>query len=258
MCTDSHSGSGSGAASAAGAQLTADEARVLGVLIEKALTTPQQYPLTLNAIVLGCNQKNNRWPVPPMVPEWDEDAVQEAVEGLRRKGLAREANMTGSRVAKFRHIAREALAVDTAELVVLAELLLRGPQSVGDIRGRASRMHPLESLEQVQGIVHGLMSAGARGAALVREIPPAPGSRAKLYAQLLCPGLHSGSEASDALDPNHATSGQATSRTSPVRQDAAALAARLAELEDRVTRQQQSIEQIMARLSREHPARGPE
>lgn len=164
-------------------QLTADECRVLGVLVEKAQTTPGQYPLTLNGLVLGCNQKNNREPV----TELSEDAVLTALDGLRAKALVREAMLSGSRVAKYRHIARETLAVSTEELVVLAELLMRGAQSVGELRGRASRMHPLESLDSVQVVLDGL---AGRAEPLVAKVAPAPGTRAVRYAQLLCPGLH--------------------------------------------------------------------
>ncbi len=164
-------------------QLTADESRVLGVLVEKAQTTPAQYPLTINGMVLGCNQKNNREPVTNLT----EEAVFRALDGLRAKGLVREAMLSGSRVAKFRHVARETLSLSTPELVVLAELLMRGPQSVGELRGRASRMHPLESLEAVQTVVDAMAS---RPEPLVERLDPHPGSRAVRYAQRLCPGLH--------------------------------------------------------------------
>jgi uncharacterized protein YceH (UPF0502 family) len=126
-------------------QLTPHECRVLGVLVEKAQTTPQQYPLTLNALVSGCNQKNNREPV----LELSEEQVQAALDGLRQKGMAREVMLSGSRVDKFRHVAREALEIDTGELVILSELLLRGPQTIGELRGRAARMHPLETTDVV-------------------------------------------------------------------------------------------------------------
>jgi uncharacterized protein YceH (UPF0502 family) len=163
--------------------LTPDECRTLGVLIEKAQTTPQQYPLTLNALVAGCNQKNNREPV----MEMDEDRALAALDGLRAKGFVHEVLLSGSRVAKFRHVAREALGVSTSELVILAELLLRGPQTVGELRGRAERMHPLESLQVVENILQSLIT---RPEPMVRPLAPAPGTRAARYAQLLCPDLH--------------------------------------------------------------------
>jgi uncharacterized protein YceH (UPF0502 family) len=163
--------------------LTPDECRVLGVLIEKAQTTPQQYPLSLNAVLGGANQKSNRDPVLTMT----EDRALTALDGLRTKNLAREVMLSSSRVEKYRHVAREALEVDTSALVVLAELLLRGPQTVGEIRGRASRMHPLESIEIVSALLEHLME---RDPPLVRSVSPLPGSRATRYAQLLCPDLH--------------------------------------------------------------------
>jgi len=164
-------------------ELTPDESRVLGVLIEKALTTPEQYPLSLNAVVNGANQKNNREPVMAM----EEGAAFEALEGLRGKGLVIRSDMAGSRVNKYRQQAAEVLHVRTAELVILAELLLRGPQTVGELRGRASRMHPLESLDVVKNMLRAMQE---RSEPLVRELPPAPGSRAERYAQVLCPDLH--------------------------------------------------------------------
>lgn len=163
--------------------LTPNECRVLGVLVEKAQTTPAQYPLTLNALVAGCNQKNNRDPV----TELSEDDVLEALDGLRAKGLAREVDMAGSRVPKYRHVAREGLSVDTNQLVVLTELLLRGPQTVGEIRSRAGRMHPLESVEVVENILDSLIT---REFPLVKRLSPLPGTRAERFQQMLCPALH--------------------------------------------------------------------
>jgi uncharacterized protein YceH (UPF0502 family) len=164
-------------------ELTPDESRVLGVLIEKAMTTPDQYPLTLNAVVNGSNQKNNRDPVLIL----DDNRAFEALEGLRAKKLVVRADMAGSRVNKYKHLSVEALAARTAEVAILAELLLRGPQTLGELRGRASRMHPFESLDAVKNMLTALMT---REEPLVRELPPAPGSRAERYVQLLCPDLH--------------------------------------------------------------------
>ena len=163
--------------------LTPTECRVLGVLVEKAQTTPAQYPLTLNALISGCNQKSNRLPVLTL----SEDDVLDSLDSLRAKQLAREVMMTGSRVSKYKHVARETLDVDTNQLVVLIELLLRGPQTVGEIRGRASRMHQLDSVDAVEALLDGLMR---REPAIVQRLAPAPGSRASRYAQLLCHDLH--------------------------------------------------------------------
>jgi hypothetical protein len=164
-------------------QLTPDEARVLGVLIEKATTTPEQYPLSQNAVVNGANQKSNRDPVITM----DDNRAFDALEGLRAKGLLVRVNQAGSRVDKFRHNAGDVLHARPAELALLAELMLRGPQTVGELRGRASRMAPFESLETVKNMLTALMS---REGPFVRELPPSPGSRAERYAQLLAADAH--------------------------------------------------------------------
>jgi uncharacterized protein YceH (UPF0502 family) len=207
--------------------LTADESRVLGVLIEKAQTTPDQYPLSLNAIVNGSNQKNNRDPVIEMT----EGAAFEAAEGLREKGLAARVDQVGGRVHKYRHTATEALHARTAEIVILAELLLRGPQTLGELRGRASRMHPLESLDRVKEMIRALTD---RPEPYVMEIPPSPGSRAERYLQLLCPGLHEiGQAAADATTPKAATPA------------ASGLAERVMHLESQV----RSLGELLARLA---------
>ena len=163
--------------------LTPDEARVLGVLIEKQMTTPDQYPLTQNAVVNGANQKNNRDPVTAM----DDHRAFDALESLRGKGMLVRVNQAGSRVDKFRHQAGEVLHCRPAELALLAELMLRGPQTLGELRGRASRMQPLESLEVVKTLLEAMSQ---REQPLVRELPPTPGSRAERYVQLLAPDAH--------------------------------------------------------------------
>jgi uncharacterized protein YceH (UPF0502 family) len=174
-------------------ELTPDESRVLGVLIEKATTTPDQYPLSLNAVVNGANQKNNRDPVTDI----DEHAARSAVIGLRNKGLVVQQDAPGQRTSKYRHAFKEKVGVNTPEMVLLAELLLRGPQTLGELRGRASRMHPLESLEMVRGTLDQLMG---KAEPLVKRVAPAPGSRAERYAQLLCPDLHEVVEGEESED----------------------------------------------------------
>jgi uncharacterized protein YceH (UPF0502 family) len=168
-------------------ELTADEARVLGVLIEKSTTTPDQYPLTLNATLAGANQKNNRDPVITM----EETAAFEALEGLRRKGLAVRVDAVGSRTNRYRHNTGDALRARPAEVALLAELLLRGPQTLGELRGRASRMHPFETLDDVKNMLRALIE---RDEPLAREMPPLPGSRAERYATLLCPATEPADE----------------------------------------------------------------
>jgi uncharacterized protein YceH (UPF0502 family) len=165
-------------------ELTPDEARVLGVLIEKSTTTPEQYPLSLNAAVSGANQKNNREPVTSLT----DDQVFDALESLRSKGLVvRIEAGSGSRVHRFRHNAGETLRLRAGELAILAELLLRGPQTQGELRGRASRMHPMDTLDVVRDMLRALRE---REEPLVRDLPPSPGSRAERYGQLLAPDAH--------------------------------------------------------------------
>jgi uncharacterized protein YceH (UPF0502 family) len=122
--------------------LARDERRVLGVLVEKAKTTPDAYPLTLNALITGCNQKNNRDPVLTL-----QDAdVEEAVAALKKHGLVQQ--ITGSgRADKFRHVIYDTWRVDKVQVAILGELLLRGPQTEGELRGRASRMEPIPELD---------------------------------------------------------------------------------------------------------------
>lgn len=163
--------------------LTPDEARVLGVLIEKQLTTPEQYPLSLNAVVNGANQKNNREPVITMT----EDAAFDALDSLREKGLVVRVDTPGARVHKYKHQTGETLHARTGEVAILAELLLRGPQTLGELRGRASRLHPMETLDVTRDLLRALME---RPEPLVAQLPRAPGSRAEQFAQLLCRDSH--------------------------------------------------------------------
>lgn len=152
-----------------------NERRVLGVLVEKAKTTPDNYPMSIAAIVAGANQKSNRSPVMQL----DEDDVQMALDTLRALGAAREIQGT-SRVAKFRHVAYEWLDVDAGGVAVMTELLLRGPQTLGELRTRASRMHDLPDLETVAAIIATLQSKG-----LVQAMTP-PG-RGQTFAHALYP-----------------------------------------------------------------------
>lgn len=129
--------------------LTPNERRVLGVLIEKQKTSksPDAYPMTLNALTTGCNQKSNRDPVLDLT----DDDVEDVLTGLQKKGLVM--RMTGGRADRFRHLLYEAWRVGKVEMAVLAELLLRGPQSVGDLRGRASRMDDISDLDVLKSVL---------------------------------------------------------------------------------------------------------
>lgn len=214
--------------------LQPDECRVLGTLIEKAQTTPNQYPLTLNSLVTGVNQKSNRWPVVTI----DEMRTLRAIDGLRSKGLVREVSMAGSRVEKFRHVARESLNAGTNEICLLAELLLRGPQTVGELRTHASRMSAFESLEAVEAVL-GEMAKGDEP--LVRVLPPSPGSRAPRWVQLLCPDLHP----LDSVAPSGAMAGESAD-AAPV--GGSAQASRLEALEARVEQLERQLAEITRSL----------
>lgn len=155
--------------------ISAAARRVLGVLVEKAKTTPDNYPLTLNAIVTGSNQKSNRDPKMDL----DEDQALAALDELRQVGAVREVQGSG-RAIKYRHAAYEWLDVDGPGSAVMTELLLRGPQTIGEIRTRASRMHPFDELKAAQDVVDGLIEKG-----LVEAITP-PG-RGQLFGHTLYP-----------------------------------------------------------------------
>jgi len=129
------------------------EARVLGSLIEKEITTPDYYPLSLNALVNACNQKSNRDPAMNL----DEETVQHALRALNQKELAGPADTTDSRVKKYEHRLQEVFNFTRSETSILCELLLRGPQTPGELRNRGERMHRFDDLSQVQSALHLLM-----------------------------------------------------------------------------------------------------
>jgi uncharacterized protein YceH (UPF0502 family) len=135
--------------------LDANERRVLGTLIEKAKTTPDQYPLSLNGVVTGCNQKSNRVPVTTL----DEEQVMRALASLRLAGAVAEVYGSG-KIPRYRHLAYEWLGVEKEELAIMGELLLRGEQSEGDLRGRASRMDPIADLDILRGFLDRLAAKG--------------------------------------------------------------------------------------------------
>ncbi len=157
------------------------EARVLGVLIEKALTVPDQYPLSLHAATTGSNQKNNRWPV----VEYSEAEVHIAFQGLLAKHLAHRSIAAGSRVDKYKHGAQEALGLDDAHAAILAEFLMRGPQQPGELRSRVERMTPGLTAELLMERIARLREKG-----YVKRIDALPGERAERYVQVLCPEAH--------------------------------------------------------------------
>ena len=160
--------------------LTETEARVLGSLVEKDITTPDYYPLSLNALVNACNQKSNRDPVMNL----NDEAVRQALHSLNEKGLAGTASGAGdSRVAKFEHRMQEAFNLTRPETALLCVLMLRGPQTPGELRGRAERLHRFEDLTDVQSTLQRLMS---REEPLAKVLPRQPGTKESRYAHLLC------------------------------------------------------------------------
>src|SRR5208337_4293133 len=159
-------------------RLTETEVRVLGSLIEKDITTPEYYPLSLNALVNACNQKTNRDPVMQL----DEDAVRDALEGLQQQRMAGPARDADSRVTKYEQRMQEVFNFTRAETAILCVLLLRGPQTPGELRGRAERMHRFETLEDVQSALQKLMQ---REPPLAKVLPRQPGTKESRYAHLL-------------------------------------------------------------------------
>ena len=158
--------------------LTDEEARVLGSLVEKEVTTPDYYPLSLNALLNACNQKSNREPVMNL----GEDDVRRALGDLNRKGLAGAASSADSRVPKFEHRLQEVFNLDRRETAVLCVLLLRGPQTPGELRGRTERMYPFHDLDEVQSALQRLIQ---RDPALVAALRRQPGTKELRYAHLL-------------------------------------------------------------------------
>jgi len=154
------------------------EARVLGALIEKDITTPDYYPMSLNALVNACNQKNNRDPVMSL----DENTVRDSLYSLQEKRLAGPASGADSRVTKYEHRIQEVFNFTRAETAVMDVLLLRGPQTPGELRGRTERMYRFEELSDVQSTLQKLMQ---REPALVKMLPRQPGTKEARYSHLL-------------------------------------------------------------------------
>jgi hypothetical protein len=154
------------------------ETRVLGALVEKEITTPDYYPLSLNALVNACNQKSNRHPVMNL----DEEAVRQALASLNEKGLAGATSGADSRVTKYEHRLQEAFNFSRPETAILCVLLLRGPQTPGELRGRTERLHRFDDLDAVHSALEHLMK---REPPLVKILPRQPGTKEARYAHLL-------------------------------------------------------------------------
>ena len=152
------------------------EIRVLGSLVEKQRTTPDAYPLSLNSLRLACNQATNRDPV----VEYDEETIRIAIGRLSQRGWTRLASGRGSRAVKYRHLLDEAIGVSSAELSLLAVLMLRGPQTPGELKQRSERLHPFGSLRELEEVLENLLERE-----LVERLARRPGQKEERYRQLL-------------------------------------------------------------------------
>jgi uncharacterized protein YceH (UPF0502 family) len=193
------------------------ELRVLGCLIEKQQTTPDVYPLSLNSLRLACNQTSNRDPV----VEYDEPMIRSALDRLAARGWSRLASGPGSRAVKYRHLLPEALEISDRELAVLCVLMLRGPQTPGELKGRTERLHPFASLVDVHETLDGLIQRE-----LVARLSRRPGQKEQRYAQLL------GADQVDAEQSERETTGSDD------------LEARLSRLEDEVASLRRALDSV--------------
>jgi uncharacterized protein len=183
--------------------LTAPEIRVLGCLLEKQRTTPDQYPLTLNSLRLACNQATNRDPV----VDYDDDALREAIKGLGRRGYIRFASGHSSRAAKYRHLLSEALPMSDGESALMCVLMLRGAQTPGELKQRTERMHSFEGLAQATETLDGLIERG-----LVLRLERRPGQKEDRYIHLLdrdAPVASASATSSVSAAPSEAGTGEA-------------------------------------------------
>jgi uncharacterized protein len=181
--------------------LNETEVRVLGSLIEKQITTPEYYPLTLNSLTAACNQKNNRNPVTALA----ESEVERALDSLREKNLAYVFHGSTSRVPKFKHVAPEVLGLNPAELAVMCVLMLSGPQTTGEIRTRGSRMYDFTGLDEVEEILHALSTRDTDP--LVTKLARQPGQKDARFAHLLAgvPNLEMAADSSTPSKTSHRT-----------------------------------------------------
>src|SRR6266404_6114305 len=214
--------------------LTETEVRVLGSLIEKDITTPEYYPLSLNALVNACNQKTNRDPVMQL----DEDAVRGALEGLQEQRMAGPARGADSRVTKYEQRLQEVFNFTRPEIAVLCVLLLRGPQTPGELRGRSERMHRFETLEDVQSALQKLMQ---REPPLVKVLPRQPGTKEARYVHLLAGDVvdvETPGQAGAAVERNPAD----TERIARLEEEVAALRREVGEVKDQLERFRKQFE----------------
>jgi uncharacterized protein len=211
--------------------LSETEARVLGSLVEKEITTPEYYPLSLNALVNACNQKSNREPHMNL----SDSEVQRALRQLNELGLARSAS-TDSRVAKYEHRLAETYNFTRPETAILCELLLRGPQTPGELRSRAERMHPFEDLSLVHTTLKHLIDREPPLAAL---LPRQPGTKEARYAQLL--SVNPASDAKAAADAPRSETSPRAAAGEAAESNFAAENDRIRQLEDQLRHLEQEV-----------------
>jgi len=213
--------------------LSKSQRRVLGVLIEKGITTPEYYPLTLKALTTGCNQKNNRSPL----SEYSEDDVLRAVDQLREMGLAAVVHTESGRSERYRHYARKRFPFKEAQLAIMTELWLRGRQSVGDLRTRASRMHDIPTIEQLRDELKTLQTAGfiqANGPLQVRGIEVDHNFYKPDEGKTLTAGDFSSAREESEPSPHSTPASSASeSRIATLEQSVADLSAQLSQLVER-------------------------
>jgi uncharacterized protein YceH (UPF0502 family) len=201
------------------------EIRVLGCLIEKQRTTPHVYPLSLNALRLACNPATNRDPV----VDYDEATIRRALDGLARRGWTRLASGPGSRAAKFRHLFDEALGLGDGEIAILAVLMLRGPQTPGELKSRTERLHRFESLEEIDGVLAALSERE-----LVARLPRRPGQKEDRFEQLLGGEQTPSPHAQDASAESDDRLAELAEAIGELRDEVAALRSELASLRGRL------------------------
>jgi hypothetical protein len=219
--------------------LTAAEARVLGALVEKEVTTPDYYPQSLNALMNACNQRSNREPVMDL----DEDAVRQALHGLEDLRLAGRARGADGRVAKYEHWLGEAFNFSRAETALMCVLLLRGPQTPGELRGRTERMHRFDEISEV---LAGLQKLMERQPALVAILPRQPGTKESRYAHLLSGNAEKAVAAENALVRREGShyAGQDTGADSRYDERIAQLETTVAELKEEVVTLRKRIDDL--------------
>jgi uncharacterized protein YceH (UPF0502 family) len=208
--------------------LTEIETRVLGSLIEKDITTPDYYPLSLNALVNACNQKNNREPVVTL----DEETVRTALASLQEKRLAGPASGADSRVTKYEHRLQEVFNFDRREIAIVCVLLLRGPQTPGELRGRTERMYHFQALDDV---VSTLDRLAQREPPLARVLPRQPGTKESRYTHLFAGEPHiSDLPTSTASDFSTHSFSSAPDRLAQLEEEVAALRRELSEVQQQL------------------------